>query len=122
MQIVQWLFILLLILTKDQDQPFIVIFDRISHKQVLGLIKMLFCLLLLTILFKSLGRLWMKAIMIWLIPQQIGDVFNPLINYTNNTYQLFAQQMGRITDFFGTPPPPNHTIPLEISNSTHLLG
>ena len=46
------------------------------------------------------------------LTQQIGDVFNPLINNTDNTYQLLAQQMGRIADFFGTPPPPNHLVPL----------
>src|ERR1044072_9198045 len=45
------------------------------------------------------------------LTRQIGDVFNPLINNTNNPYQLLAQQMGRIAEFFGTPPPPNHTIP-----------
>src|ERR1044072_874959 len=45
------------------------------------------------------------------LTRQIGDVFNPLINNTNNTYQLLAQQMGRIAEFFGTPPPPNHIIP-----------
>src|ERR1044072_5200900 len=43
--------------------------------------------------------------------KEIGDVFNPLINNTNNSYQLLAQQMGRIAEFFGTPPPPNYTIP-----------
>src|ERR1044072_6703996 len=45
------------------------------------------------------------------LTKQIGDVFNPLINNTNNSYQLLAQQMGRIAEFFGTPPPPNYTIP-----------
>src|ERR1044072_9491173 len=45
------------------------------------------------------------------LTRQIGDVFNPLINNTKNTYQLLAQQMGRIAEFFGTPPPPNRTIP-----------
>src|ERR1044072_5954858 len=108
MQIVQWLFILLLILTKDQDQPFIVIFDRISHKQVLGLIKMLFYLLLLTDNSVQVLRQTMDESnhdMVNTLTQQIGDVFNPLINNTDNTYQLLAQQMGRIADFFGTPPP-----------------
>src|ERR1044072_5069202 len=45
------------------------------------------------------------------LTKQIGDVFNHLINNTNNYYQLLAQQMGRIAEFFGTPPPPNYTIP-----------
>ena len=45
------------------------------------------------------------------LTKQIGDVFNPLINNTNNSYQLLAQQMGRIAEFFGTPTPPNYTIP-----------
>src|ERR1044072_8177699 len=45
------------------------------------------------------------------LTRQIGDVFNPLITNTNKSYQLLAQQMGRIAEFFGTPPPPNHTIP-----------
>lgn len=37
----------------------------------------------------------------WLIlTQQIGTMFNPLIQTTNQVYQALATQMGRITDFF----------------------
>lgn len=35
------------------------------------------------------------------LTQQMGTIFNPLI--TNQTYELLSNQMGRITDFFGTP-------------------
>ncbi|KAK2388886.1 hypothetical protein QL285_062523 [Trifolium repens] len=43
--------------------------------------------------------------MVNLLTQQIGTVFNPLIQNTNDSYQMLAYQMGRIADFFGTPPP-----------------
>src|ERR1044072_4777284 len=43
------------------------------------------------------------------LTKQIGDVFNHLINNTNN-WNLLVQQMGRIIEFFGTPPPLNYTI------------
>ncbi|PNX91687.1 hypothetical protein L195_g047820, partial [Trifolium pratense] len=33
-----------------------------------------------------------------------GTVLNPLINNTNDSYQLLAGQMSRIADFFGAPP------------------
>lgn len=36
--------------------------------------------------------------------QQMGTIFNPLIANTNQTNEVLANQMGRITDFFGTPP------------------
>src|ERR1044072_8094904 len=55
------------------------------------------------------------------LTHQIGDVFNPLISNTNNTYQLLAQQMGRIAEFFGTPPPPNHTIPQYVQQWFSLM-
>ncbi|KAK2375579.1 hypothetical protein QL285_076464 [Trifolium repens] len=42
--------------------------------------------------------------MVNLLTQQIGTVFNPLIQNTNDSYQMLAYQMGRIADFFGTPP------------------
>src|ERR1044072_578233 len=45
------------------------------------------------------------------LTRQIGDVFNHLINNTNNTYQLLAQQMRRIAQLSGPPTPPNHPIP-----------
>jgi hypothetical protein len=45
--------------------------------------------------------------MVNLLTQQIGTVFNPLIQNTNDSYQMLAYQMGRIADFFGTPAPQN---------------
>jgi hypothetical protein len=42
--------------------------------------------------------------MVNLLTHQIGTVFNPLIQNTNDSYQMLAYQMGRIADFFGTPP------------------
>jgi hypothetical protein len=44
--------------------------------------------------------------MVNLLTQQIGTVFNPLIQSTNDSYNMLAHQMGRIADFFGTPAPP----------------
>ena len=41
--------------------------------------------------------------MVNMLTQQIGTVFNPLIQNTNQSYQLLANQMGRIVDFFGAP-------------------
>ena len=38
--------------------------------------------------------------MVNLLTQQIGTVFNPLIQTTNQGYQALATQMGRIVDFF----------------------
>ncbi|WJX27583.1 hypothetical protein P8452_16390 [Trifolium repens] len=54
--------------------------------------------------------------MVNLLTQQIGTVFNPLIQNTNDSYQMLAYQMGRIADFFGTPsfqnqPRINHVTP-----------
>lgn len=37
------------------------------------------------------------------LTQQMGSTFNHLITNTNQTYELLANQMGRISDFFGTP-------------------
>ncbi|PNX61620.1 hypothetical protein L195_g060749, partial [Trifolium pratense] len=37
------------------------------------------------------------------LTSQLGTILNPLINNTNDNYQLLAHQMGRIADFFGTP-------------------
>ncbi|AES96971.2 hypothetical protein MTR_5g043720 [Medicago truncatula] len=60
--------------------------------------------------------------MINLLTQQIGMVFNPLIQNMNEGYQALATQMGRIADFF-TPPqtvyqriPQNQNIP-QIQNT-----
>ncbi|WJX30008.1 hypothetical protein P8452_18592 [Trifolium repens] len=48
--------------------------------------------------------------MVNMLTQQIGTVFNPLIQNTNQSYQLLANQMGRIADFFGAPQVPNQQI------------
>ncbi|CAJ2638053.1 unnamed protein product [Trifolium pratense] len=50
--------------------------------------------------------------MVNLLTQQIGTVFNPLIQNTNESYQMLAFQMSRIADFFGTPPPPPRVNPV----------
>jgi hypothetical protein len=42
--------------------------------------------------------------MVNLLTHQIGTVFNPLIQNTNDSYQMLAYQMGRIAEFFGTLP------------------
>ncbi|KAK2449663.1 hypothetical protein QL285_008835 [Trifolium repens] len=49
--------------------------------------------------------------MVNMLTQQIGTVFNPLIQNTNQSYQLLANQMGRIADFFGAPQAPNQQVP-----------
>jgi hypothetical protein len=41
--------------------------------------------------------------MVNLLTQQIGMVFNPLIQNTNQSYQALATQIGRIADFFAPP-------------------
>jgi len=41
--------------------------------------------------------------MVNLLTQQIGTVFNYLIQNTNQGYQALATQMGRILDFFAPP-------------------
>lgn len=33
----------------------------------------------------------------------MGNVFNPLMENTNNTYQVLASQMSRIANVFGAP-------------------
>lgn len=38
--------------------------------------------------------------MVNLLTQQIGIVFNPLIQNVNQSYQALAIQIGRIADFF----------------------
>ncbi|KAK2422316.1 hypothetical protein QL285_032860 [Trifolium repens] len=54
--------------------------------------------------------------MVNMLTQQIGTVFNPLIQNTNQSYQLLANQMGRIADFFGAPQVPQiqNVVPLQI--------
>ncbi|WJX34091.1 hypothetical protein P8452_22239 [Trifolium repens] len=49
--------------------------------------------------------------MVNMLTQQIGTVFNPLIQNTNQSYQLLANQMGRIADFFGAPQAHNQQVP-----------
>lgn len=41
--------------------------------------------------------------MVKMFTQQIGIMFNPLIQNTNLSYQQWAHQMSRIVDFFGAP-------------------
>ncbi|KAK2422828.1 hypothetical protein QL285_033329 [Trifolium repens] len=57
--------------------------------------------------------------MVNMLTQQIGIVFNPLIQNTNQSYQLLANQMGRIADFFGAPQVPNQQVP-QIQNVVPL--
>lgn len=38
-----------------------------------------------------------------MMTQQIVTTFNPMIENTNNTYQVLARHMGRISDVFGAP-------------------
>ncbi|MCH80091.1 hypothetical protein A2U01_0000853, partial [Trifolium medium] len=52
--------------------------------------------------------------MVNLLTHQIGTVFNPLIQNTNESYQMLAYQMGRMADFFGTPQP-QHQPPLRLN-------
>lgn len=40
--------------------------------------------------------------MVNMLTQQIGTMFNLLIQNTNHSYQMLANQMGRIADVFGT--------------------
>jgi len=49
--------------------------------------------------------------MVNLLTQQIGIVFSPLIQDTNNSYQALSTQMERIANFFGTRPAPNTPAP-----------
>ncbi|KAK2428173.1 hypothetical protein QL285_026709 [Trifolium repens] len=57
--------------------------------------------------------------MVNMLTQQIGTVFNPLIQNTNQSYQLLANQIGRIADFFGAPQVPNQQVP-QIQNVVPL--
>ncbi|KAK2409728.1 hypothetical protein QL285_045140 [Trifolium repens] len=57
--------------------------------------------------------------MVNMLTQQIDTVFNPLIQNTNQSYQLLANQMGRIADFFGAPHVPNQQVP-QIQNVVPL--
>lgn len=38
------------------------------------------------------------------LTQQMGTIFNPLIQNTNQSYRQLETQMSRISYFFGTPP------------------
>jgi len=63
--------------------------------------------------------------MVDLLTHQIGTVFNPLIQNTDQGYQALATQMGRIVDFFAPPQivyqwiPPIQNIP-QIQNTQHV--
>lgn len=49
--------------------------------------------------------------MVNMLTQQIGAVFNPLIQQIHNSYETLTNQMGRIADFFGAPPTQNRPMP-----------
>lgn len=49
--------------------------------------------------------------MVNMITQQISIVFNPLIQNTNQNYQLLANQMGQIAEFFSAPQAQSQPIP-----------
>lgn len=53
------------------------------------------------------------------ITQKMGTIFNPLITNTNQTYDLLANQMRWIDDFFGTPHIPSRPTP-QISNEGYV--
>ncbi|KAK2363144.1 hypothetical protein QL285_088154 [Trifolium repens] len=57
--------------------------------------------------------------MVNMLTQQIGTLFNHLIQNTNQSYQVLATQMGRIADFFGAPQVPNQQVP-QIQNVVPL--
>ncbi|WJX12400.1 hypothetical protein P8452_02908 [Trifolium repens] len=42
------------------------------------------------------------------LTQQIGTIFNPVLQTANDNYLLLANQMGRMADFFGAPDAPNN--------------
>ena len=50
--------------------------------------------------------------LVYMMTQQICNVFNPLIHNTSNSYQQLAHQMGRIADFFGAPQPQVQPLPI----------
>src|SRR4051812_39992536 len=45
------------------------------------------------------------------LTQQMGTLFTPMINNTNQSHEILAGQMARIADFFGAPPQPNLSTP-----------
>ncbi|XP_058741652.1 uncharacterized protein LOC131614039 [Vicia villosa] len=49
------------------------------------------------------------------LTQQIVTIFTPMINNTNQSYEILAGLMARIEDFFGAPPQPNRPTP-QVSN------
>ena len=57
--------------------------------------------------------------MVNLLTQQIGTMFNPLIQSTNQSYQALATQMGRIEDFFASPQTVHQRIH-QIQNIPHV--
>lgn len=52
-----------------------------------------------------------KHEMINMLTHQIGTIFNPLIQNTNHSYQLLANKMGRIANFFSAPQAQTGPIP-----------
>lgn len=66
--------------------------------------------------------------MVNMLTQQIGTVFNPLIQNTNWSYELLANQMGLIVDLFGASqaqgrptPPIQNARPMETHNNEGAL-
>lgn len=49
--------------------------------------------------------------MVNMLTQQVGTVFNPLIQSTNKSYQLLYNHMGRIIGFFSAPQAQAYPIP-----------
>ena len=49
--------------------------------------------------------------MVSMLTQQIGTIFNPLIQNTNQSYQVLATQMGRIAYLFAPVQPGHQQIP-----------
>ncbi|XP_058778195.1 uncharacterized protein LOC131652365, partial [Vicia villosa] len=45
------------------------------------------------------------------LTQQMGTIFTPMINNTNQSYEILARQVARIADFFGAPPQQNLSTP-----------
>jgi len=57
--------------------------------------------------------------MVNMLTRQIGTMFNPLIQSTNQSYQALATQMERIVDFF-SPVQPGHQQNPQIQNPRPL--
>lgn len=49
--------------------------------------------------------------MVNMLIQQIGTIFNPLMQNSNHIYQQLEHKMGQIDDFFGVPQASIHPVP-----------